>query len=147
MSGNYVFSLQPTFTQGLIIGQLSVLILLGTILRYLFFDSSRNPFETTTYHPQFDKNSILRKQNVEAQSGAESEVPESLEWFNILLRQVCVNPCQRCRVRISSPLQIVDIYRSKLRDDLSGIEGDEIARQRIEAFANKMRPAGFLVGA
>ncbi|TEB39223.1 maintenance of mitochondrial morphology protein 1 [Coprinellus micaceus] len=126
MSSNYVFSLQPTFTQGLILGQLSVIFLLGAILRYLFFDSSKNPFETTTYHPQFDKNSILRKQNVETLSGAELEVPESLEWFNVLLRQ------------------IVDIYRLKLRDDIPGIEGDEIARQRIEAFANKIRPAGFL---
>lgn len=88
MSNNYVFSLQPTFTQGLILGQLSVLVLLGTILRYLFFDSSRNPFETTTYHPQFDKNSILRKQNVDTQSAADVEAPESLDWFNTLLRQV-----------------------------------------------------------
>ncbi|KAJ3544938.1 hypothetical protein NMY22_g2617 [Coprinellus aureogranulatus] len=126
MSANYVFSLQPTFTQGLIIGQLSVLILLGTILRYLFFDSSKNPFETTTYHPQFDKSSILRRQTVETQSGAELKGPESLDWFNTLLRQV------------------VDVYRSKLRNDLLGIDGDEIARQRIEAFANKIRPVGFL---
>jgi maintenance of morphology protein 1 len=91
MSSNYVFSLQPTFTQGLILGQLSVIFLLGAILRYLFFDSSKNPFETTTYHPQFDKNSILRKQNVETLSGAELEVPESLEWFNVLLRQVHIS--------------------------------------------------------
>ncbi|KAF5337107.1 hypothetical protein D9611_003323 [Ephemerocybe angulata] len=126
MPTNYIFSLQPTFTQGLILGQLSVLILLGTILRYLFFDNSENPFETTSYHPQFDRNSILRKQNVESQPNLDSEEPESMEWFNILLRQ------------------IVDVYRSKLRDDLPGIEGDEVARQRIEDFANKIRPAGFL---
>ena len=51
-------------------------------------------------------------------------------------------------VRVSHrPSQIVDIYRSKLRDDTPGIDGDEIARQRIEAFANKIRPAGFLVRA
>ncbi|KAJ2928930.1 hypothetical protein H1R20_g8297, partial [Candolleomyces eurysporus] len=126
MTTNYIFSLQPTFTQGLILGQLSVLFLLGAILRYLFFDSSENPFETTSYHPQFDRNSLLRKQNIETQPKSGSEEPESLEWFNVLLRQ------------------IVDVYRSKLRDDLPGLEGDEIARQRIEAFANKIRPAGFL---
>ncbi|KAG5353245.1 hypothetical protein C0989_008980 [Termitomyces sp. Mn162] len=40
--------------------------------------------------------------------------------------------------------QIVDVYRSKLRDDLTGPEGNEIARKRIEDYANKIRPAGFL---
>ena len=39
----------------------------------------------------------------------------------------------------------MDIYRSKLRDDTTGIEGDEIARKRIEAYANSIRPAGFMV--
>lgn len=42
--------------------------------------------------------------------------------------------------------QIVDVYRSKLRDDTVGPEGNEIARKRIEDYANKVRPAGFLVG-
>jgi hypothetical protein len=44
-----------------------------------------------------------------------------------------------------STLQIVDAYRSKLRDDRPGVEGDEIARKRIEHFVNVIRPAGFLV--
>jgi maintenance of morphology protein 1 len=92
MTTNYIFSLQPTFTQGLILGQLSVLFLLGTILRYLFFDSSENPFETTSYHPQFDRNSLLRKQNVETQPKSGAEEPESLEWFNVLVRQVNMLP-------------------------------------------------------
>ncbi len=42
-------------------------------------------------------------------------------------------------------LQVLDAYRTKLRDDLPGPEGDEVARKRVEAFANKMRPPGFLV--
>lgn len=33
----------------------------------------------------------------------------------------------------------------KLRGGLSGADGDEVARQRVEAFANKMRPVGLLV--
>ncbi|KAG6901902.1 ERMES complex subunit mmm1 [Termitomyces sp. Mi166 len=40
--------------------------------------------------------------------------------------------------------QIVDVYRSKLKDDIIGPEGDEIARKRIEDYANKIRPVGFL---
>lgn len=39
----------------------------------------------------------------------------------------------------------MDVYRSKLKDDVPGIEGDEIARKRIEAYANSIRPAGFVV--
>ncbi|KAG6845994.1 ERMES complex subunit mmm1 [Tephrocybe sp. NHM501043] len=42
-------------------------------------------------------------------------------------------------------IQVVDVYRSKLRDDIVGPEGDEIARKRIEDYANKVRPVGFLV--
>jgi maintenance of mitochondrial morphology protein 1 len=85
---NYVLSLQPTFTQGLILGQLSVLILLGTILRYLFLDSSKNPFETTSYHPQFDRKAPSRKQDEDARSHSSSDEAESLDWFNALLQQV-----------------------------------------------------------
>jgi hypothetical protein len=45
---------------------------------------------------------------------------------------------------LKSP-QVVNVYRSKLRNDLSGPDGDEVARQRVEDYANRMRPAGFLV--
>ncbi|KAI9445035.1 hypothetical protein H4582DRAFT_1912867 [Lactarius indigo] len=41
-------------------------------------------------------------------------------------------------------LKIAGVYRSKLRDDLQGIEGDEIVRQRVEDFVNRMRPSGIL---
>ncbi len=41
--------------------------------------------------------------------------------------------------------QVVNVYRSKLRNDLAGPQGDEVARQRVEAYANRIRPAGFLV--
>lgn len=33
----------------------------------------------------------------------------------------------------------------KLRGHLPGVDGDELARRRVEAFANKIRPPGFLV--
>ena len=36
-------------------------------------------------------------------------------------------------------------YRVKLRGGLPGADGDEVARQRVEAFVNKMRPTGLLV--
>lgn len=42
-------------------------------------------------------------------------------------------------------MQVVETYRSKLRDDLPGAEGEEIARQRIERFANSIRPEAFVV--
>lgn len=93
MAGNYVFSLQPTFTQGLILGQLSILVLLILILKYLFLDSTEYPFETSIYHPGVDASNIsLRKSPTKAHP-SEGEVPESspesAEWLNMLLQQVC----------------------------------------------------------
>ncbi|KAF9068066.1 maintenance of mitochondrial morphology protein 1 [Rhodocollybia butyracea] len=129
MGANYVFSLQPTFTQGLILGQLSILALMVFILKYLFLDSTKYPFETTSYHPRFNSDSIMRSQKHYYQSANENELKkddESAEWLNMLLHQ------------------IVGTYRSKLRDDLSGVEGDEVARKRVEDYANKIRPASFL---
>jgi len=41
--------------------------------------------------------------------------------------------------------QVTDIYRLKLRDDLQGVEGDEVLRRRVEGFVNLMRPSGILV--
>lgn len=41
--------------------------------------------------------------------------------------------------------QVADVYRSKLRDGLKGVEGDEVLRRRIEDFVNIMRPSGILV--
>ncbi|KAJ7102236.1 maintenance of mitochondrial morphology protein 1 [Mycena belliarum] len=128
MGSNYVFSLQPTFTQGLILGQLSILVLLVLILKYLFLDSTEYPFETSSYHPRVDNDLLLRKRNSSSHSMPESldDKAESAEWFNMLLHQV------------------FEIYRSKLRDGLAGAEGDEVARKRIEDYANKIRPPGFL---
>lgn len=53
----------------------------------------------------------------------------------------------QCNVwRIPQSLkQVVNVYRSKLRDNLPGAEGDEVARKRIEDYANQIRPPGFVV--
>lgn len=126
---NYLLSLQPTFTQGLILGQLSVLVILGFILKYLFLDSSEYPFETSSYHPRIDSEVSLKQvwsNSWQADQQATGKDAESAEWFNRILKQV------------------VDVYRSKLRDDLFGAEGDEIARKRIEDYANTIRPPGFI---
>jgi len=40
--------------------------------------------------------------------------------------------------------QVAEVYRSKLRNDLPGPEGDEVARQGIENYVNRIRPPGFL---
>ncbi|KAJ3905472.1 maintenance of mitochondrial morphology protein 1 [Lentinula edodes] len=129
MGANYVFSLQPTFTQGFIFGQLSILVLLVFVLKYLFMDSTKYPFETTSYHPRINSDSIMRSQKPYNQASDENELnkaDESAEWLNLLLHQ------------------IVGTYRSKLRNDLPGASGDEVARKRVEDYANKIRPASFL---
>ncbi|KAJ7630637.1 maintenance of mitochondrial morphology protein 1 [Roridomyces roridus] len=119
--GNYVFSVQPTFTQGLILGQLSVFVLLYLVLKYLFLDSTKHPFESSSYHVDHDQANVSQ-----VVPNPDEEKSESSEWFNMLLHQA------------------LEVYRSKLRDGLAGPEGDEVARKRIEDYANKIRPPGFL---
>jgi maintenance of mitochondrial morphology protein 1 len=90
MGSNYVFTLQPTFTQGLILGQLSILVLLVLILKYLFLDSTE--FPTSSYHPRLDSDTSLRNQKHFSQEAAENNIlewgAESTEWFNMILQQV-----------------------------------------------------------
>ncbi|KAK2461795.1 hypothetical protein APHAL10511_006258 [Amanita phalloides] len=129
MGGNYVFSLQPTFTQGLIIGQLSILVLVGLILKYLFLDSTQQPFERSSYHPRVDNDLSLQSQKISSpslKSEVQDDAAESTEWLNVLLRQ------------------LADVYRSKIRDDLPGTKGEEVARERLETYVNSIRPAAFL---
>ncbi|OBZ78975.1 Maintenance of mitochondrial morphology protein 1 [Grifola frondosa] len=134
MGSAYIFTLQPTFTQGLILGQFSILFLLFLILKYLFFDSSpHRPYRTSSYQPKAERdegdNVFLTNDKLHLRYGDEGQGEagvESADWLNVFLKQV------------------MQAYRVKLRDDLPGAEGDEVARQRIEDFANKMRPPGFL---
>ncbi len=149
MSNNYLFTFQPTFTQGLVLGQLSILILIGLVLRYLFLDSTQFPFETASYHPRIDNDLPARKSKLDAAHEEEktamdqAQSAESAEWFNALLKQVNVLPCSTTLIQRHT--QVVDIYRLKIRDDLPGMEGDEVARRKIEEFANRVRPQGLLV--
>lgn len=96
MGNNYVLSLQPTFTQGLILGQVSILFLLALILKYLFIDSTQTRIETSSFHPRLDvhNESGLRSHHKmeagETDEEAEEKASdtESAEWFNMLLQQV-----------------------------------------------------------
>jgi len=90
MGSNYVFSLQPTFTQGLILGQVSILFLLALILKYLFIDSIESPVETSSYHPRLDNESSRghHKLSPPPRDTTEEKGAESAEWFNMLLQQV-----------------------------------------------------------
>lgn len=91
MGSNYFFHFQPTFTQGLLLGQLSVLILLILILKYLFLDSTQSPFETSSYQPRAENDFTLRNRRHEPQnvSAEDHDRPlESTEWLNALLQQV-----------------------------------------------------------
>ena len=57
-----------------------------------------------------------------------------------------INPLQRlCVSTVHLRNQVAGVYRSKLRDDLQGVEGDEVLRRRVEDFVNIMRPSGILV--
>ncbi|KAI0093319.1 maintenance of mitochondrial morphology protein 1 [Irpex rosettiformis] len=133
MANAYIFTLQPTFTQGLIIGQFSILFLLVVVLKYLFLDSvSDQPYKSSSYQPRIlraedEGQSALGVEELQANVTRDgSSGIESADWINILLHQV------------------VDAYRTKLRGDLPGAEGDEVARRRVEQFANKIRPAAFV---
>lgn len=75
------------------LGQLSILILLGLILKYLFLDSTEYPFETSSYHPRVDSNRALRnKKPVPEELSENTDNPdcESAEWLNVLLLQVSI---------------------------------------------------------
>lgn len=94
MGNNYIFSLTPTFTQGLVLGQASILLLLWLILKYLFLESE--PTSLDPGHPSYTT-SNLEKERVAARSqfrdggvgiGRDEEVSESAEWFNVVLQQV-----------------------------------------------------------
>ncbi|KAH9835655.1 maintenance of mitochondrial morphology protein 1 [Rhodofomes roseus] len=135
MGNAYIFSLQPTFTQGLILGQFSILFLLILILKYLFFDTvADRSYRASSYQPKLERDedediALLAERlasGLDKSGKTEAGRSESADWLNGVLRQV------------------VDSYRVKLRDGLSGVAGDEVARKRVEEFANRARPPGFL---
>ncbi|KAI0670004.1 maintenance of mitochondrial morphology protein 1 [Trametes maxima] len=133
MATAYVFTLQPTFTQGLILGQASILLFLFLVLKYLFFDTDPDrPYRKASYQPKVESGDLEEEfKSRRVDFGKDGVSPhggevESSEWLNVFLQQV------------------LDAYRVKLRNGLAGLEGDEVARQRVEDFANKIRPTGLL---
>ncbi|KAG9314502.1 maintenance of mitochondrial morphology protein 1 [Chiua virens] len=121
-----VFSLSPTFTQGLLLGQLSILIILALVLKYLFLLPQNDESETPIFHPLTKPENLSRARSLPSEVDAFSRDAESANWFNLLARQTA------------------DVYRAKLQDELQGSEGNETARARIEEYANKIRPRDFL---
>lgn len=97
---NFIFTLQPTFTQGLILGQLSIIVLLFFVLKFLFFEPTVHPFETVSYQPRAE--STRKPFNNDALPSPKPEDileggPESTEWFSALIQQVCPNALQSFR--------------------------------------------------
>lgn len=90
MGSNYIFSLTPTFTQGFLLGQLSVLALLALILKYLFLDSG--PQETgspLSYSVASFTQERESKPRTNGSAGWQAEQgEESTAWFNLLIKQV-----------------------------------------------------------
>jgi maintenance of mitochondrial morphology protein 1 len=102
MASNYIFTLSPTFTQGLILGQLSILVLLVLVLKYLFLDTEpgrQNPtFHPTLANEKRDEaghvvppDGIVEATKDEQNDSLDEDEPcdrESATWFNLLLRTV-----------------------------------------------------------
>lgn len=89
MGNNYIFSLTPTFTQGLVLGQLSILLLLALVLKYLFFISPDSETETVPFHPLSKTDPSRNPDTQEDACGIPQDSLESAHWFNTLARQVC----------------------------------------------------------
>lgn len=103
MGSAYILTLQPTFTQGLILGQFSILCLLVVVLKYLFFDpATAQPYKATSYQPRIvredEEPATASERGVKAEAEGlqgQSEGVESAGWLNIVLhrvRDITVNP-------------------------------------------------------
>ena len=100
MASAYIFTLQPTFTQGLILGQCSILFLLFLVLKYLFFDTdSERPYRKASYPPRVELDTsdeelaAARVDFSSLEASRDDGDSESTEWLNILLLQVCPYDC------------------------------------------------------
>ncbi|KIJ45605.1 hypothetical protein M422DRAFT_75041 [Sphaerobolus stellatus SS14] len=116
-----LLSLQPTFTQGLVLGQVSVLLLLALVLKYLFLvsDPSANHHLPTTSPPP-------RAVSATGRTIPDEKEEESTEWLNLLISE------------------IVATYRTEMRGNHPGPDGEEATRIRIERKINEIRPATFV---
>lgn len=88
MGNNYIFSLTPTFTQGLLLGQLSILVILALVLKYLFLLPQSDKPETPIFHPNFKSDTSSRTRPPPPEANAFPDDAESANWFNSLARQV-----------------------------------------------------------
>ena len=95
MGSAYIFTLQPTFTQGLILGQASILFLLFLILKYLFFDTDpERPSRKASYPPKIEFDSSEDEATAPRIDFDQFEAlkrkgdSESSEWLNVFLQQV-----------------------------------------------------------
>lgn len=98
MPATSLLSLQPTFLQGFVVGQISILLLLALILKYLFFESAP-PGSPIVLAPlpapraqQRDAQSapLDAKQTSASVDEEDSRAAgiESVEWFNLIIREV-----------------------------------------------------------
>ncbi|GJJ09495.1 hypothetical protein Clacol_003718 [Clathrus columnatus] len=121
MTMGELLSFHPTFTQGFIFGQLSIILLLAFILKYLFFGSVLTPpyqLPTST----FTTTNHFENQSSKEQVAKNLKKSESVEWLNLIVEE------------------IINTYRAELCENKSGVEGIELARQKIERQLNSLRP-------
>src|ERR1700754_3608901 len=94
---NYIFTIHPTFTQGLLLGQLSVFFLLAFIVKYLFWDTgpevrpgtSSTGLSATSARRQRRESKIDQgDENLKEGDNAKEQGDGSLKWLNDLLLQV-----------------------------------------------------------
>ena len=94
MNEHTTFTLKPSFTQGLVLGQLSILVLLVLVLKYLFLDTQLTPTYKPSYGPLGLEKETLSYRQKKKDDIRESELEtivndvESAEWFNIILKEV-----------------------------------------------------------
>jgi maintenance of morphology protein 1 len=117
----YIFSLEPTFTQGLILGQLSILCLLVLVLKYLFLETTDASVEEEPRYSRATHNHIPPQSRQSLDNQDEDVKPvmqaESAEWFNALFLQVRLQPrgshlvliyakdCRNLPLQIAQPSQ------------------------------------------
>ncbi|CAE6504104.1 unnamed protein product [Rhizoctonia solani] len=81
-----LFSMTPTFTQGLVVGQLSILLLLVVIVQHLFLDSAKTqPVHTPAPLPVRPPPQESEKAKIDAEGDWRTGDAETAEWFNLLL--------------------------------------------------------------
>jgi maintenance of morphology protein 1 len=168
MPATSLLSLQPTFLQGFVVGQISILLLLALILKYLFFESAP-PGSPTVLAPllaprfqqrdaqsaALDAKPSLPSPDAEDSVHSQVEGIESVEWFNLIIREVrsggstsdlVPSPKRKADDGLPAPAsQIVQSYRIALRDGLGGLAGDEVVRQRVEHWINNHIGSSFIV--